>query len=193
MNQSRFHSDELITKNGKQYPVVGARLRVAHEENDHISIKTEVVQFEPMDLAVVSVLISTTKGEFSGYGVASAGKDTRLVDSLLELAETRAIARGLRFAGYGVEYTGVEEIGDTPSPSQDIPQPQCQPHLVDHDFTPMTRSQRHAIESISTARQWDAIESARRILERSDIQTLDDISKKEAITVIGRFKDQMAA
>jgi hypothetical protein len=37
----------------------------------------------------------------------------------LELAETRAIARALRFAGYGVEYTGFEEM-----PGDDEPAPQ---------------------------------------------------------------------
>jgi hypothetical protein len=33
-----------------------------------------------------------------------------LADSLVELAETRAIARALRFGGIGVEYTGAEEV-----------------------------------------------------------------------------------
>jgi hypothetical protein len=35
-----------------------------------------------------------------------------LANALVELAETRAIARALRFAGYGVEYTGFEEMPD---------------------------------------------------------------------------------
>jgi hypothetical protein len=39
-----------------------------------------------------------------------AQRDQRLADSLLELAETRSIARGLRFSGYGVEFTSAEEI-----------------------------------------------------------------------------------
>ena len=32
----------------------------------------------------------------------------------MELTETRSIAWALRFAGYGVEYTGIEEIGEAP-------------------------------------------------------------------------------
>ena len=109
---SQFKPEELISKNGKKYPVVGGRLRVAHGENQALSITTDLIQFEPMSHATVKASVTTEKGVFSAYGAASASKDDRLVDSLLELAETRAIARALRFAGYGVEYTGVEEIGE---------------------------------------------------------------------------------
>jgi aminopeptidase N len=52
----------------------------------------------------------TEKGCFVGYGTSNSQRDSRLADSLIELAETRAVARSLRFAGYGVEYTGIEEV-----------------------------------------------------------------------------------
>ena len=103
-----FKPEELITKGNKCYPVVGGRLRVAHEENKALSTQTELVQFESLNHAVVKASIGSEKGQYSAYGVASSSKDERLIDSLLELAETRAIA--LRFAGYGVEYTGSEEL-----------------------------------------------------------------------------------
>jgi len=111
---NKFHPDELVNMKGKVYPVVGGRLRLAHEDGID-GITTQLIRFEPDELAVVSarVTLATEKESrpFTGHGVASAKKDARLRDSLLELAETRAIARALRFAGYGVEYTGAEEIG----------------------------------------------------------------------------------
>ena len=44
-----------------------------------------------------------------------AQRDTRLAESLIELAEKRSIARALRFAGYGVEYAGPEEVLHVPN------------------------------------------------------------------------------
>jgi hypothetical protein len=114
---SAFRDDELITRRQKingewvesQFPRVGGRLRLAHENNGTLSIQSEVVRLEET-YAVVKATATTDKGSFCGYGTASAQRDQRLADSLLELAETRSIARALRFAGFGVEYTGAEEV-----------------------------------------------------------------------------------
>ena len=174
---TQFKPEELITKNGKSYPVVGARLRVAHEENQHLQIITDVISFEAMDQAVVKAMVKSDKGEFSAYGVASASKDTRLIDSLLELAETRAIARALRFAGYGVEYTGIEEIGEVPVsiPPSRLPQIQDVSASSEH-FIPLSLPQRKAIENIAYSKHWDPVEAARRITGRSSIESLDDVT-----------------
>ena len=42
--------------------------------------------------------------------MASVQRDEKIAPAILELAETRAIARSLRFAGYGVEYCSAEEV-----------------------------------------------------------------------------------
>jgi hypothetical protein len=42
--------------------------------------------------------------------MASTERDNEIAPAILELAETRAIARSLRFAGYGVEYCSAEEV-----------------------------------------------------------------------------------
>ena len=42
--------------------------------------------------------------------MASVARDNTIAPAILELAETRAIARSLRFAGFGVEYCSAEEI-----------------------------------------------------------------------------------
>jgi len=122
MNTNGFREDELVSRKVKvgnewqtrTYPVVGGRLRILHENNDNLSIQTEVIRLDN-DFAVVKAAVESRKGKFTGTGTASAQRDARLADSLVELAETRAIARALRFGGIGVEYTGAEEVSHVPS------------------------------------------------------------------------------
>jgi hypothetical protein len=113
MSANGFREDELITRrmNGqtKVFPVVGGRLRLAHENNEKLSIQTEMVKLEA-DLVIAKAAVETEKGSYCGTGTASAQRDARLADSLVELAETRAIARALRFGGFGMEYCGAEEV-----------------------------------------------------------------------------------
>jgi hypothetical protein len=125
-NQNGFREDELVLRKQKVngewvescFPRVGGRLRLAHEQNDRLGIETEVIRFDE-NCAVVKATVTTMKGAFCGFGTASAQRDQRLADSLLELAETRSIARGLRFSGYGVEFTSAEEISHvTPETEQ---------------------------------------------------------------------------
>jgi hypothetical protein len=117
MNGNGFREDELVSRkvkiNGqwqiRTFPVVGARLRILHESNDQLSIRTKILRLEP-DFVVIRAAAETTKGKFNGTGTASTQRDARLADSLVELAETRAIARALRFSGVGCEYTSAEEV-----------------------------------------------------------------------------------
>jgi len=117
MNANGFQEHELIHRKVKignewqtrTFPVVGGRLRILHENNDNLSIQTEMLRLEN-DFAVVKATVESQKGKFNGTGTASIQRDARLADSLVELAETRAIARALRFGGIGVEYTGAEEV-----------------------------------------------------------------------------------
>jgi len=113
----QFREDELVSRKVKVgsewqtriFPVVGGRLRIIHEVNSRLSIATEIVRLES-DFAVVKATLESEKGKFCGTGSASAQRDARLADSLVELAETRAIARSLRFGGIGCEYTSAEEV-----------------------------------------------------------------------------------
>jgi hypothetical protein len=117
MNANGFREDELVTRkikvNGqwesRTFPVVGGRLRLAHEQNDKINIKTKLVSWDGQ-YAVFKCCAVTGKGQFVGYGTANSQRDSRLAESLIELAETRSIARALRFAGFGLEFTGAEEV-----------------------------------------------------------------------------------
>jgi len=93
----------------KAFPKVGGRLRLAHHENGKLSITSEIVHYDEK-VAVVKALAITSKGEFVGHGMASVDRDDRIAPAILELSETRAIARALRFAGFGVEFCSAEEI-----------------------------------------------------------------------------------
>lgn len=120
---NNFRDDEVVQVQGRAFPIVGGRLRLAHEGNGHLSIKTDVLAHELDQYAVVRCTVTTEKGEYVGTGVATVGRDARLADALLELAETRSIARALRFAGYGVETCGVEELTDQQVIEPEKPQP----------------------------------------------------------------------
>ena len=102
------------------YPKVGGRLRLAHEDNEVLSISTDIVQYTEQ-IAVVKALVNTKKGEFSGFGMASVERDKTIAPAILELAETRSIARALRFAGYGVEYCGAEEVSHLGESTEEPP------------------------------------------------------------------------
>jgi hypothetical protein len=118
-NNNQFREDEIVIMSHvdkrtgevvtRPYPKVGGRLRLAHEENGNLSISTEIIRYEE-NVAVVRALATTKKGTFNGLGMASLERDQQIAPAILELAETRAIARSLRFAGYGVEYCSAEEV-----------------------------------------------------------------------------------
>jgi hypothetical protein len=122
----QFREDELVSRKVKVgqewqtrvFPIIGGRLRILHENNDSLSIQTEIVRLSN-DFVVVKAVIESQRGKFNGTGTSSAQRDARLADSLVELAETRAIARALRFGGIGVEYAGAEEVSHvTPESEQ---------------------------------------------------------------------------
>ena len=121
-NINQFRQDEIANirrwdKDRNEYVTspfikVGGRLRLAHEQNEKLSIVTEIFKYDEK-VAVVCAVSTTAKGSFKAIGMASIERDQKLAHAILELAETRAIARSLRFAGFGVEYCGAEEMSHT--------------------------------------------------------------------------------
>jgi hypothetical protein len=117
MGTNGFREDELASRrvkvNGEWqtriFPIVGGRLRLAHEQNQSLNLQTEMVNWDGQ-FAIFKCCAVTGKGQFVGYGTANSQRDAKLAESLVELAETRAIARALRFAGYGMEFTSAEEV-----------------------------------------------------------------------------------
>jgi hypothetical protein len=120
---SNFNKDEIVeferyNKKLKKnvitkFPVVGGRLRLFHEDSEleegKSGIQCEIIRYEN-DVAVIQAVVNLNGCLFTGIGMASKSRDSMIFPAILEMAETRAIARALRFAGYGVEYTGAEEM-----------------------------------------------------------------------------------
>ena len=158
-SQQPFREDASITmvhwdkQTGVQvttpYPKIGGRLRIAHENNDQLSITSKVFSYDGQ-VAVVVATTTTDKGSYNGVGMASVERDQKIAPAILELAESRAIARSLRFCGIGVEYCGAEEIShlsnndngkgdngdavrDRPSSKNNGPQEDFNPVLVSSD------------------------------------------------------------
>jgi hypothetical protein len=133
-NGNQFRDDEIIileqSRDGKMvkniFPKIGGRLRLAHEENDQLSITTEIIRYDE-NLSVVKAVTSTNKGSFPGLGMSSVERDHAIAPAILELAETRAIARSLRFAGYGVEYCSAEEVSHLQQNGGTFPPPNEKP------------------------------------------------------------------
>jgi hypothetical protein len=133
ITNNQFREDEITIIRDNIFPKVAGRLRLAHEQNDSLSISTEVIRYDE-SIAVVRATCTTSKGTFSGIGMASMDRDRKIAPAILELAETRSIARALRFSGYGLEYCSAEEVSHTggsngaPFQPPAPPQPQGYPY-----------------------------------------------------------------
>jgi hypothetical protein len=113
----QFREDEVVVRRSKingewaenRYVKIGGKLRVLHQENEQVSIMTEILRLEP-DYVVCRATVQTAKGTFSGIGVATLKMDSRIGDAIVSLSETRALARACRHAGYAMDSCGAEEL-----------------------------------------------------------------------------------
>jgi len=199
-----FKEGEIVRVQGRDFPVIGGRLRIVHETNDKVSITTELVDYVIDQHAVVRASVETTKGRFTATGTATSARDPKLADSLIELAETRAVARALRYAGIGVETVGFEELGAGPVLEGNAP-PQGQriENGVNGDLravngrpngnsgnghghhTPATSAQRRAIGSLANRLGMEPEQAVAKVFP--DINT-DDLTLTQASTLIDKLK-----
>jgi hypothetical protein len=113
----QFRDDEVVVRRSKingewtenKYIKIGGKLRILHQENEHVSINTEMLKLEA-DWVVCRATVVTAKGTFTGTGVATLKMDARIGDAIVSLSETRAIARACRHAGYAMDSCGAEEL-----------------------------------------------------------------------------------
>ena len=87
-NGNQFRDDEIIVldqlrRDGEKWvksihPKIGGRLRLAHEQNQQISITTEIIRYDE-SVAVVRAVTTTMKGSFPGVEMASVEKDHTVV------------------------------------------------------------------------------------------------------------------
>ena len=184
-----FRNEELVKVQGKTYPVVGGRLRLAHDENKSLSIETSVVQYSS-ETTVVQAAIKTEKGTFTGLGNASVKRDRVLSNAILELAETRAIARALRFAGYGVEFTGFEEVGEGKNQLAEEPNEQPEERKKSEGAT---KAQVSTIFSIAKNLNMSNDELRDLIQDKTGKSYSKDLSKNDASQIINILKEKETA
>ena len=210
MGTNGFREDELITKrvNGqvKIFPVVAGRLRLAHTENKSLSLQTEMVSWDGQ-YAVFKCCAVTGKGQFIGYGTANSQRDARLAESLVELAETRSIARALRWAGFGMEYCSAEEIThmiDLESPGKQkqgkLPpkafpdgnpegKPESKPQSC--GIGKATQAQVRALYAL--ARKTELPETEKKyLLDPLNATAFEDLSREDASRLISHLQTQAA-
>jgi hypothetical protein len=195
---NNFKNEELVKVQNKVYPVVGGRLRLAHDENKLLSIETNVLYYND-ESTVVHAHVKTEKGTFAGLGNASAKRDRKLANAILELAETRAIARALRFAGYGVEYTGFEEMPESRNSSDDESRDdnkdENKGEIKDiRELNPpdagATKAQLNAIFALAQSINMTNDELRKTMQDMTGKSYSKDLSKKDASEIINELKQK---
>lgn len=109
MSENKFREGEVVCIRGKDYPLLHGRIRLALEGSQTIVVNSELIRFEPGELAVTRVTIETVKGTATAHGTASIDRDPDFAGALAELSESRGCSRALRLLGYGLE-VGYEEL-----------------------------------------------------------------------------------
>lgn len=113
----------LVQREGKAFVLYAGLLDEAHQQGLK-SIRTNIVQIPNDDngaVAIVTAVVETEKGTFTGIGDASPANVTRImVQHIIRMAETRAKARALRDA-INVGVAALEELGD----DDDAPAPRA--------------------------------------------------------------------
>lgn len=196
-NGSGFRPDEIVRVHNRDVVVIGGRLRVLHSAHEKVSITTEILDYTLDQYAVVRARVVTQVGEFTGTGVATAGRDPKLTDSLVELSETRAVARALRFAGIGVECVGFEEIGAGPALDADLPRQELRPlpgqggvqanHANGNGArgTPCTTAQRRALVALARQLGQDLVDVVAKVYPGTDA---DHLTLPQASALIDKMK-----
>lgn len=193
-----FKDSEIVTVSGRAFPCIGGRLRIVHElHKDRLSIETELVDYQIDLYAVVRARVTTAGGTFSATGTASATRDPKLVDSLLELSESRACARAMRLAGVGVETCGFEELGAGAALEGESPRQELRAVPAQHGAQvaaangngsrgmPCTTAQRRALASLARQLGQDLDDAVGKAFPGLDSTTL---SLRDASVLIDRMK-----
>lgn len=128
---SDLHSDETASQHGQVFPKVGGKLRLLREHRPDASVHTEPldpVQYTLPDgrtyqQARFHATVKDEGGNVLGQGTGTAtwgreeNHDGEMEDienvgneNVVMLAETRAVARALRFAGFAIDAADYSEV-----------------------------------------------------------------------------------
>lgn len=115
-------SNFIIKLQGRDYVLFEGLLDLAHREGLK-KVETTLLQLPAADngmTAIVRANVEIEKGVFTGIGDASPDSVNRnMQPHIIRLAETRALARALRFA-VNIGMTTLEELGDFSAETTEI-------------------------------------------------------------------------
>lgn len=192
-NNGQFREGEVvILENGDEFPKIAGRLRLLHETSEHVEVQSQILT----DTEIRAVVKSTVKsdgGLFEGIGSANADEDTDFLGCLVELAQTRSLSRALRWAGYGLDSCGIEEIRkplghEKPSRSETAPattRPSQKQDLI-------SQPQIKLIYTLAKSLRMGQDDVFEMILAQFQTREIEELSKKEASETITHLKSLIA-
>lgn len=203
MVESKFFSKDDNCNMYSYYPTFSGRLRVGRMIYPDLSIRTKIVVAELRGKAIVQAFVSAsapcsapgmipvTRVRGAGIGTADKEGDGRLIDSLVELAESRAIGRALRALGIG-EGVGSEEMDRAGILTRLLPPvPDASPLASPAPTTPTTTPAAPANGS-AAAPQKPALAAGRRALGEKIMEQVGGDREKYA-RIIGAIIPGMAS
>jgi len=203
----------------KEVATYAGILALAHDEGLK-SIATTLVQAPTKEngmAAIVTAVVRTNRGEFTGIGDADPSNvNRRIVAHLLRMAETRAKARAMRDA-VNIGTVSLEELGElaedelsaeAPEPARPQtprPRPQAQPAndngraaphasgsdlptATESEFRSMTEAQRGLLFRIAGERGIAPQDAQAWLLKELAVQDLRAVSRFAASQAIDRLK-----
>ncbi|MBN2559480.1 MAG: hypothetical protein JXQ75_00930 [Phycisphaerae bacterium] len=204
----------------KEVATYAGILALAHDEGLK-SITTTLVQAPTKEngmVAIVTAVVRTNKGEFTGIGDSDPSNvNSRIVRHLIRMAETRSKARAMRDA-VNIGIVSVEELGelaeedlpaesarsDRPAPPRPRPQTQAAndngrvtpppngselPTATESEFRGMTEAQRGLLFRIAGERGITPPDAQAWLLSQLGVQDLRTVSRFAASQAIDRLKN----
>ncbi len=183
-------------------------LAKAHDEGLS-RVETALVQVPAKDngeVAIVTALVVTKAGSFTGIGDASPANVTRkIAGHLIRMAETRAKARALRDA-VNIGVVSLEELGelaeeaDAPHPGHARPQNGHAPHPAEEPApaapsreqrkpdSPMTDAQRRALFRLAASRGAKPEETKVWLEQALGVPDVSALTRAEASRAIDKLQ-----
>lgn len=178
----------LVGEDGpKEYVLLAGLLKLAHD-NGLQRVQSKVLQFphaENAQTAVVQVQVVTQTGCFSATGDASPESvSPKMVPHLIRLAETRALARALRWAN-NIALTALEELGYEAPVSHSEPESN-DPKLPQR---PITKAQCQAVQRLARYLGWSEQNLSHEVYARFET-ALNALDRSQASLLIQELQQQ---
>ncbi|HYI25877.1 MAG TPA: hypothetical protein VD767_10750 [Thermomicrobiales bacterium] len=181
--------------NGNEYLEVKWRLVWLRTEHPDAHIDTELVSHQGSEAVFRAKVSLPDGGSATGWG----SEDAQSFGDYLEKAETKAIGRALAALGFGTQFCTDFEFGAAHGRVVDSP---VALHAIREDGTPerpraasglaATEKQRGLIQSLGRDARLD-LDSLNQIAQEQTGRTLDELSRKDASTLIDFLQERRKA